>query len=275
MSAAERTCRCFVTAWRVTWNRAASSEIEAGPPSASRRSTARRVGSPSAANRIAAPAMPFSTRRFDMFLERGEHFRPALGVVGVDLRPALERDFVEPGFGNRQPGAAARGLQREGDRGLRLARVVHVRVHRAGMPPPDDARRWRHLRDPYAKAHAGVIRVPGSHPHVAALTVLAFDRDVEPSGDLGRIGQGTPHACRWRLDLDRAVDAAQLCQHHYATSWLPILITLDGIMQPYGCHSTHFVRSLRAGAGTGCGTRNLVTNEKPIRHHRARCRRTI
>src|SRR6266700_3202524 len=52
------TCRCFVTAWRVTPAPAVRRTIDIGPPVHSRATRPRRVSSPSAAKTGAAPARP-------------------------------------------------------------------------------------------------------------------------------------------------------------------------------------------------------------------------
>src|SRR5262245_62590346 len=49
------TCRCLVTAWRVTAEPSLSRVIDSGPPAESRATSPRRVASPRAANTDAAP----------------------------------------------------------------------------------------------------------------------------------------------------------------------------------------------------------------------------
>src|SRR4030095_8070861 len=121
MPAAASTWRCLVTPWRVMSCCSASTEIDDGPSSDSGRTSMRRVGSPSAAN-ISAALVRFRLVGFGILLDPDDDLGPAAAVVGEDLRPAGERDFVEAGLGHAQTRAASRRLEREGDRRSRLVR---------------------------------------------------------------------------------------------------------------------------------------------------------
>src|SRR5580765_2864129 len=120
--------------------------MDAGPPADRRSRSISRVGSSSAANNSAAPARLFSVLRFDILLNPDEHFGPSLAVVLEDFGAASERDFVEAGFGHRQPRPAAGRLEREGDRRPGLARIIDGRIYRSGMPLPGEPAWRRHLR---------------------------------------------------------------------------------------------------------------------------------
>src|SRR4029078_2655491 len=99
--AAASTWRGLVPPCRGMSCRSASTEIDAGPPSDSWRTSMRRVGSPSAANSSAA-LVRSRLVGFGRLLDPDDDLAPAAAVVGEDLRPAGERDLVEPRLGHTQ-----------------------------------------------------------------------------------------------------------------------------------------------------------------------------
>src|SRR5690606_13065576 len=126
-------CRCRVMAWRVMPLPSLSRVIESGPSTDRRRTRARRVVSPRAANtgaacRAAPPRLPDIRRQL-----------PALAVPPrlvhpERLGPARARQPVEARLGNRDGGPAGGLLQPELHQGGRLSRVVHLRVDRIRVP---------------------------------------------------------------------------------------------------------------------------------------------
>src|SRR5580658_8042910 len=74
-----------------------------------------------------------------VFLDVGDLVRPA-AIIGLQRRGApLQRDAIEPGLGDRQLRVVADRTQGKYDQSGRLARVVHARRDRIGVPAKCDA----------------------------------------------------------------------------------------------------------------------------------------
>src|SRR6185503_9569693 len=251
-----RTCRCLVTACReMSPQLADSTVIDAGPPVDSCFTSASRVSSPSAAKSTAAVASERSARRFGMPLQPAEHVAPALAVVVEHLGPALERDLVEPGLRKRQPRAAARRLQDEGDRRPCLARVVNRRIHFPRMPLPYQPARRRQLDKPDTETLPLVSSVRRRHLHLAAGGNRPLDGHLEPRRQLRRVGERAPHPRRRRGNLDRPVDPPDLQHRH---------------LQPPGCRLAQAVSYCNQSVARRQSPRSCGEPRRPRRTPRPR-----
>src|SRR6266849_9781271 len=96
------TCRCFVTAWRVTPTPSLSREIESGPSRPRRATKRNRLWSPRAANTGAVFSIAaVSARLFrldDITSDVLKLRRPAFRVHAERLGSARERDMAEAGL---------------------------------------------------------------------------------------------------------------------------------------------------------------------------------
>src|SRR5262245_29712130 len=125
------TCRCFVTACRVTSVPSVSRVIDSGPPLDSRATRASRVGSPSAA-KTAALALGAAD---DMALDVLHLLPPAALVVAERPLAACGRELVEARLHDGQQRAFRHVAELEHHLGHRL--VGHVlQIDGAGMPAP-------------------------------------------------------------------------------------------------------------------------------------------
>src|SRR6266545_3872780 len=219
-SAAASTCRCLVTACRLTLEPRASRAIDDGPRALSRPTSARRVGSPSAAKTDAASSGVAANIARDALHLLG----PATLVTAIGLQPPRERDAVEARLVDRQQHAITLRLEFEDDQRGRLVRVVMLDVVRVRVPAERDEPLGLDAVDGHLEWHVLPTRLEDLAAHDRAGRERAVEADAEPCAEALRVGHGLPDARLRCLEQDLFVDAIGLCCHRH--------------MQPPGCTIT-------------------------------------
>src|SRR5262245_43315145 len=116
--------------------------MDCGPCEERRATSRRRVSSPSAAKMGAARSsltwgLPVLCRRLvDILLDVLHLLVPAFLVAAVGFQPACQRDALEPGFHDREPGTFGDVLEFKNHQSGRLGVVIDARLTSAGMPTP-------------------------------------------------------------------------------------------------------------------------------------------
>src|SRR6266446_10657410 len=218
------TCRCFVTAWRVTPAPAVRRAIDIGPPVHSRATRPRRVWSPSAAKTGAAPASsaawgrspPSSSlaRRRDILLARLHLKGPALPVHSICLGPARQRDLIEPGLYHGEHGAAGSVRELKDHEGGGLDRIVDAGLHGVRVPAPGEQPLGLHPLDGDVEHHVLVPRVGDRPAHMGARRKGALHLDAEPRAELRCVGERAPHSASRRAQQDLPLDAVRVGWAH-------------------------------------------------------------
>src|SRR5215469_1156139 len=131
-----RTCKCLVTACRVTEEPSVRLVIERGPREESWATMAKRVSSPSAANTGAELLGLLCSLggMSQMFFDQLDHRGPTLLVGRERLGAACQRDLVEAGLGDREHRSLRNFLQDEFDQSSGFGGVIDAPFHREGMP---------------------------------------------------------------------------------------------------------------------------------------------
>src|SRR5690606_3326999 len=217
--ASSSTRRCLLIAWRLRTLSRPSSVIERCARSPSLPTSARRVGSPSAANTTAAPGARRDqrdrARRFrasldraslDMALDVLQLLCPAAGVHAEGLVAAVRGDSVETGFGHGQHGAVAVRLEADLDQGRRLAGVVHVGLDRVRVPGEREQSLGDHVPDHGAPLDVLVAGVGDVAAGFLAGGEGGLEFDPEPFAELAMVGERAPDAGNRRGQFDAFLD---------------------------------------------------------------------
>src|SRR5215813_6306710 len=207
------TRRCLVMACRVIGNLAVSLEIESGPSPERRETRRSRVSSPSAAKTAAdsvSSAFALALRSLAKIrLDQLDHDRPALVVRCECLRPAFERDRIEPRLADDQQDAVWCVLQHELDQRGRLFRVINCLIDGEWMPSEreeafgldaidGDLEGYSRMLS-LGSRHVGIDRRADEDPaHARSGRKRMIEPDAEPLFKLADIGQRIPDTFAWR-----------------------------------------------------------------------------